>query len=325
MAPAARAAVRQPKTKKSVPAKQQQPKKKKPKQAKGPAKQAPALSKTMWRKWLEYLLAEAGPRIFFATWLTGEFGLRIREALCLQRSDLRTEADPPYVDVKGAIDGARKSPGRVYIRPATMKQLRVYLDQGIPYHSKAKPESGPAKPKPAPTKVAQKKAAKTVAKKTKRAAQGWTIPKQGFIFQARQTASQKHLHYNAVYNQFVKLGPQFLKELQRDGAVPDSDLEHLRPHSGRATFITQLMAEGHSTAISMKAARHKPSSIKTHLRYGQLTLEDLRQALDKSASPGAKCLEVVRVRGGRLCEASKSDLVAARNAIVAEIRRREGA
>ena len=52
-------------------------------------KQAPALSKAMWRKWLEFVLARAGPRIFFVIWLTGEFGLRVREALALQRGDPR--------------------------------------------------------------------------------------------------------------------------------------------------------------------------------------------------------------------------------------------
>jgi hypothetical protein len=34
-------------------------------------KQAPALSKAMWRKWLEFALARSGPRIFLVIWLTG--------------------------------------------------------------------------------------------------------------------------------------------------------------------------------------------------------------------------------------------------------------
>ena len=82
-------------------------------------KQAPALSKGMWLRWLEFLREEAGARVYFATWLTGEFGLRIGEALALGRSDLKMEAEPPFVDVKGVIAGARKSPGKVFIRPSS--------------------------------------------------------------------------------------------------------------------------------------------------------------------------------------------------------------
>jgi hypothetical protein len=84
-----------------------------------------------------------------------------------------------------------------------------------------------------------------------------------------------------VYNQCRLLVPKFLKELVQDGAMCDETLARVWGYSGRATFITQLMAEGHTTSITLKAARHKPASIKTHLRYGQLTLEDMRQALSK--------------------------------------------
>ena len=58
-------------------------------------------------------------------------------------------------------------------------------------------------------------------------------------------------------------------------------LRTIGPHSGRATFITQLMHSGVSLAHSMKAARHSPSSVRVHLRYGQLSLEDVQAALDK--------------------------------------------
>ena len=275
------------------------------------AQQAPALSKAMWRKWLDFVHLHAGPRIFLAIWLTGEFGLRVREALCLQRTDLRTEADCPYVDVKGVIAGARKSPGRVFIRPASLKTLRQYLKSGAPLQSqpgsrsKAKPA---AKPQCVP--------------KSQGCCSTWLLPKSGPIFTARKKSGRGHLHYNAVYNQCLRLGPMFLKELEVDGAMCDQDVARVRPHSGRATFITQLMAEGHATSISLKAARHKPSSIKTHLRYGQLTLEDMRQALGKSSPPGTRCVELVRVRGGVLTEACQVDLAAAHRAIVAELVRR---
>ena len=79
-----------------------------------------------------------------------------------------------------------------------------------------------------------------------------------------------------------KLAPKFVDHLLSKKVKHDAPLlRMIRPHSGRATFITQLMNSGMSLAHSMKAARHSPSSIRVHLRYGQLTLEDVRTALDK--------------------------------------------
>lgn len=292
-------------------------------------KQAPALSKAMWRKWLEFVLARAGPRIFFVIWLTGEFGLRVREALALQRGDLRTEADPPYVDVRGVIEGASKSPGRVYIRPASLRQLRDFFNKGVPFSPKVRRcrdrgqdnKTGHQKRKQPLKEQAEKRQKADSAK----GGTTWQVPKSGFLFAARLKSKRKHLHYNAVWNQCKKLAPLFLKELERDGACCDQDVARVRPHSGRATFITQLMSEGIITAVSMKCARHKPGSIKTHLRYGQLTLEDLRKALDKTGSPGARCAQLVRVRGGVLREASQADLRAAHKAIKEELTRRGAA
>jgi integrase len=267
----------------------------------------------------------AAPRIFLVIWLTGEFGLRVREALALQRNDIIQGADPPYVDVRGVIAGARKSLGRVYIRPGSLRQLRDFFQRGVPVAPKLRRcrDGGQG------SKTGQqKRKAKELDEKHKKGDKGgttWQVPKSGFLLAACNKSKRKHLHYNAVWNQCVKLGPLFLKELERDGACCDQDVARVRPHSGRATFITQLMSEGVSTAISLKYSRHKPSSIKTHLRYGQLTLEDLRKALDKSASPGAACTQLVRVRGAVLREASQVDLRAARQAILAELKRRGAA
>ena len=287
-------------------------------------KQAPALSKAMWRKWLEFVLARAGPRIFLVIWLTGEFGLRVREALALQRGDLRTEADPPYVDVRGVIAGARKSPGRVYIRPASLRQLRDFFAKGVPVAPKVRRcrDHGQGNKSGQQKRPFKEQADKRQKADSAKGGTAWQVPKSGFLFAARTKSKRKHLHYNAVWNQCKKLAPLFQKELEKDGACCDQDVARVRPHSGRATFITQLMSEGIITAVSMKCARHKPGSIKTHLRYGQLTLEDLRQALDKTASPGARCTQLVRVRGGVLREASQADLRAARKAIKEELARR---
>jgi len=40
------------------------------------------------------------------------------------------------------------------------------------------------------------------------------------------------------------------------------------------------MGEGLTTALSMKYARHAPGSYKVHLKYGRLTLQDVKQACD---------------------------------------------
>jgi integrase len=293
-------------------------------------KQAPALSSGLWLRWLQFLRDAAGARIYFAAWLTGEFGLRIGEALALCRSDLKTEADPPFVDVKGVILGARKSPGKVFIRPGSMKQLRKWLESGIPDRCAMAKFKGPKLKKD--LKVKAKGPIKAKAKGPNAKAKGpaaattgegtWRIPREGFIFKARKGSARKHLCYNAVYNQFVKLAPAFLAYLEKDGSTCDSDASRLRPHSGRATFITQLMSQGLTTPITLKAARHKPASIKTHLAYGQLTLDDVAQALEKLESPGVRSTVCVRIRGGRLREASRADLLEARKLIEAEIRRR---
>ena len=300
--------------------------------------QAPALTRVMWQKWLEFVRQHAGPRVYFALWLTGEFGLRIREALCLTRADFRTEADPPYLHVKGEIVGAQKSPGRIYIRPTAMKGLRTMFDKGVAHPPKMKlakecaPKPSPKEAKKKPNESKKRKRTSADAKeswqdeadecKAKGPGRMWQVPKQGFIFKARSEAKQKHLHYNAIYNQCVRLAPAFLRHLEKDGAMCDADIARLRPHSGRATFITQLMAEGQAVSITLKMARHKPSSIKTHIRYGQLTLEDMRNALEKSLSPGAPCHFMVRIRGGTLREASRADLLLARTAVQAELNRR---
>ena len=67
-----------------------------------------------------------------------------------------------------------------------------------------------------------------------------------------------------------------------------TEIAKLRPHSGRATRITELMGEGLTTALSMKYARHAPSSYKVHLKYGRLTLQDVRQACDATRGSSSK-------------------------------------
>jgi hypothetical protein len=107
----------------------------------------------------------------------------------------------------------------------------------------------------------------------------YTMPAKGFLFTSRAKAAKKHLYYQAVYNVVLRLAPKFVELPQYKN---DTKLMQIRLHSGRATFITQLMGSGVSLGVSMKADRHSPSSVRVHLRYAQLTLDDVRSAMEKA-------------------------------------------
>ena len=108
----------------------------------------------------------------------------------------------------------------------------------------------------------------------------YSIPCTGYIFPSRKNAKLPYMCYHAVYGQVRREAPRFLKHLQANGKQWGPEIAKLRPHSGRATLITELMGEGLTTALSMKYARHAPNSFKVHLRYGQLVLQDLKTACD---------------------------------------------
>jgi hypothetical protein len=72
------------------------------------------------------------------------------------------------------------------------------------------------------------------------------------------------------------------------GENVSDDIAWLRPHSGRATVITELMGEGLVTAMSMKYARHAPGSFKVHLGYSRLTLADVKVACDRLSASRKK-------------------------------------
>ena len=93
--------------------------------------QAPALSLSLWKEWLAWILQTAGPRIYFVIFLTGAFGLRCGEALCLKRQDINVEAPIPSICVTGENRGGRKSPGQVYIEKQHVMLLPKYLSKGI--------------------------------------------------------------------------------------------------------------------------------------------------------------------------------------------------
>ena len=225
--------------------------------------QAPALSVKHWKLWLEWLLQTAGPRIYFVILLTGAFGLRCSEALCLKREHINLDADVPKIKISGDTTGARKSPGDVYVRKQHLKIMRDHLKNGIQVERVRGHKHGKGKKK-------------QICQKDK-----FVVPLAGFIFKARKNAKDGHLHYHAVYDHVVRQAPKFYQHLHRMGEKVSEEAQKLRPHSGRATVITELMGEGLVTAMSMKYARHAPGSFKVHLGYSRLTLTDVKQACDK--------------------------------------------
>ena len=232
--------------------------------------QAPALPRKLWTRWLKWILETAGPKIFFVVFLTGAFGLRCGEALALKRKDLNLEATIPKLMITGESKGARKSPGDVYIRKQHVGSMKKWLREGISSIKKKKHKHGKGKRKEITIKMT------------------YHIPKTGYMFPSRKKASRPFLHYHAVYDHVRKQAPKFLAHLQKTEEQWGPEVAKLRPHSGRATLITELMGEGLTTALSMKYARHAPSSYKVHLKYGRLTLSDVKQACDATRGSATK-------------------------------------
>jgi len=189
--------------------------------------------------------------------------LRCSEALALKREDLIINGAIPKVRVTGDTAGARKSPGDVYIREQHLKTLKAHLAKGIQSTRAVKHKHGKGK------------------KKKIKKNECYEVPTEGYIFTSRKGSKDGHLHYHAVYDHVVRQAPFFFKHLEAIGDKVSPEIKQLRPHSGRATLITELMGEGMTTAMSMKYARHAPGSFKVHLKYGQLTLEDVKRACDR--------------------------------------------
>lgn len=257
--------------------------------------QAPALRQSQWRRWLEWLKERAGPHIYFVVFLTGALGLRCSEALTLRREDIVADGQIPKITVAGRVPGAKKSPGEVYVRRQHVQQLRQFLREGITVTRTRRHKHGKG-----PQRLVN--FAKT-----------WHVPSEGYIFPARRGAKQGHLHYQAVYHHIAREAKNFSRHMAQIGQAVNAELSKLRPHSGRATLITELMGEGMTTAMSMKYARHSPDSFKVHLKYGRLTLDDVKKACDllPSSRPRAKWSSL-----------STKELLSAQKGIEKELRKR---
>ena len=133
---------------------------------------------------------------------------------------------------------------------------------------------------------------------------------------SRKNAARPCLHYHAVYDHVCRQAPKFLAHLQRTQQQWAPEISRLRPHSGRATLITELMGEGLTTALSMKYARHAPGSFKVHLKYGRLTLQDVKQVCDAARGSSTKKTILPWV------DMSSKDLLRCQQEILKEIMRR---
>ena len=222
-----------------------------------------------WAEWLK-LWAEWLRKIYFIVFLTGALGLRCGEALCIKREDLALEATIPKAIITGEHKGGRKSPGDVYVRKQHLMKMRKWLRNGISCVRRKKHKHGKGKKK------------EITLKET------YTFPKKGYLFPSRKGAKMPFLHYHAVYDHVRRQAPKFLQYLTKAGKEWGPEVAKLRPHSGRATLITELMGEGLTTALSMKFARHSASSYKVHLKYGRLTLVDVKAACDSTRASNPK-------------------------------------
>ena len=185
--------------------------------------QAPALSRALWLEWIEWVKKHAGARMAIILGLTGDFGLRCSEALALKVQDIHTKGEIPKIVVTGDTPGARKSPGDVYIRKRNLQWLNDLLAKGLKVERQKKHKHG-----------------KGLKKLVKRVDE-YKVPKSGYLFKSRKNAGKKHLHYQAVYTTVKRQAPKFLQYLQRAGKQWAPEVAKLRPHSGRATLITELM------------------------------------------------------------------------------------
>ncbi|CAE7417596.1 unnamed protein product [Symbiodinium natans] len=244
--------------------------------------QAPALSVSTWAQWIKFVGQEAGARMAMILSLTYMFGLRCSEALTLKRSDFSFHGDIPKLVVTGETQGNRKSPGEVYCRKKHMCWLKSVFKSGYTVERTKKHKHGKGRKK-------------TITRQDK-----YEIPSEGFLFRSRKEAKQPHLHYHAVYAQVKRLAPRFLEHLRNQGQKWGPEVAKLRPHSGRATLITELLGDGMSTALSMKFARHASGSVKVHLKYGRLTLKDVKAACDKMDSKGSTWPDFSRVPTAKL-------------------------
>ena len=176
--------------------------------------QAPALSVRMWRQWLQFVGETCGARMQVILAITGFFGLRTGEAVALKVEDVNLSADVPKLCVTGAVKGAKKSPGEVYVRQQHLAWMKKLMTHGISVERTKKHKHGQGR------------------RKTVTFENTYKPPEQGWMFPSRRGSRVPHVCYHAVYLQVKKAAPLFLKQLKEQGGKHSPEIARLRPHSG---------------------------------------------------------------------------------------------
>ena len=227
--------------------------------------QAPALTNDDWQKWLTFVRENHSCRMYVLLMLTGMFALRCGESCMLNAQDFLMTRQPPVLRVPQE-PGRAKSPGDVPIMPDHCEMLKDWMSKGVTIRRVRENQHG-----------------------IKHKEDTYIIPSSGRLFRGRRGAKANHISYAAVWAAINKLSKKF------DEAHPNNGFQKIRSHSGRATSITLLMGEGMPLAVTMRFARHQPSSVRTHLKYGQLTCDHVRDQMMKvrRADAGDRQVDVV--------------------------------
>ena len=137
-------------------------------------KQAPALTRQTWAKWIDFVKDHTKSEIFFVVWLTGALGLRCGEAIALRREDVGLDAEEPYVCAAGHTPGAKKSPGYIYVSRSNWRFLTRTLAKGIATTRRVGTKHG-----------------------TRTRGEKYTPPAKGSLFKARTGTTKGHTNYMA--------------------------------------------------------------------------------------------------------------------------------
>ena len=170
--------------------------------------------------------------------------------LCAE--DLHLDRHIPSLTVV-AEKGRGKSPGDVPIMPNQTQILKRLSKTGVKRWREVKNQHG-----------------------KHRVLDKFVLPASGRLFPTTKSAKSGYVGVRGITKAIKKLALDFKK------THPGNGFNKLCSHSGRATEITLLMGEGVPLALTMKYARHAPASIRTHLKYGRLTVKDIYKYLDEN-------------------------------------------
>ena len=139
----------------------------------------------MWRQWLQFVGETCGARrqVILARF----FGLRTGEAVAVKVEDVNLSADVPKLCVTGAVKGAKKSTGEVYVRQQHLAWMKKLMTHGISVERTKKHKHGQGR------------------RKTVTFENTYKPPDQGWMFPSRRGSRVPYVCYHAVYLQVTWL------------------------------------------------------------------------------------------------------------------------